>query len=93
MADVVEAPNRPYRRGTARTARTAHAGRVAAVTVTALAAALVQPLAARADTPPPPPSDAELAAEPARHDDTREQFYFVLRTVSPMAAPPTTRAA
>ncbi len=59
--------------------RTAHAGRVAAVTVTALAAALVQPLAARADTPPPPPpSDAKLAAEPARHDATREQFYFVL---------------
>ncbi|WP_329339906.1 pullulanase-type alpha-1,6-glucosidase [Streptomyces sp. NBC_00663] len=58
--------------------RTAHVGRVAAVTVTALAAALVQPLAARADTPPPPPSDAKLAAEPARHDSTREQFYFVL---------------
>lgn len=58
--------------------RTAHAGRVAAVTVTALAAALVQPLAARADTPPPPPSDATMAAEPARHDATREQFYFVL---------------
>lgn len=57
--------------------RTAHAGRVAAVTVTALAAALVQPLSARADTPPPP-SDAKLAAQPARHDDTREQFYFVL---------------
>ncbi|MFE7277691.1 pullulanase-type alpha-1,6-glucosidase [Streptomyces sp. NPDC057623] len=58
--------------------RTTHAGRVAAVTVTALAAALVQPLAARADTPPPPPSDAKLAAEPARHEATREQFYFVL---------------
>lgn len=28
--------------------------------------------------PPPPPSDAELAAQPARHDLTREQFYFVL---------------
>ncbi|MFF1547706.1 pullulanase-type alpha-1,6-glucosidase [Streptomyces sp. NPDC058291] len=58
--------------------RTAHAGRVAAVTVAALAAALVQPLAARADSPPPPPSDAQLAAAPARHDDTREQFYFVM---------------
>ncbi|MFF1295216.1 MULTISPECIES: pullulanase-type alpha-1,6-glucosidase [unclassified Streptomyces] len=58
--------------------RSAHAGRVAAVTVTALAAALVQPLAARADTPPPPPSDARLASAPARHDSTREQFYFVL---------------
>ncbi|WP_405643290.1 pullulanase-type alpha-1,6-glucosidase [Streptomyces sp. NBC_00019] len=58
--------------------RSAHVGRVAAVTVTALAAALVQPLAARADTPPPPPSDARLASAPARHDSTREQFYFVL---------------
>ncbi|GHH30910.1 1,4-alpha-glucan branching enzyme [Streptomyces lanatus] len=46
--------------------------------MTALAAALVQPLAARAETPPAPPSDARLAAEPARHDSTREQFYFVL---------------
>ncbi|MER5217306.1 pullulanase-type alpha-1,6-glucosidase [Streptomyces sp. NPDC002838] len=58
--------------------RTSHTGRVAAVTLTALAAALVQPLAARAATPPPPPSDARLAAEPARHDATREQFYFVM---------------
>ncbi|MDX3247217.1 alpha-amylase family glycosyl hydrolase, partial [Streptomyces sp. ME18-1-4] len=54
------------------------AGRVAAVTVAALAAALLQPLAAHADSPPPPPSDAKLAAAPARHDDTREQFYFVM---------------
>ncbi|ELP64191.1 pullulanase-type alpha-1,6-glucosidase [Streptomyces turgidiscabies] len=70
----------PPRRRTARTALTARAGRVAAVTVTALAAALVQPLAAGANTspPPPPPSDRKLAAEPARHDATREQFYFVL---------------
>ncbi|GEC09293.1 1,4-alpha-glucan branching enzyme [Streptomyces spinoverrucosus] len=62
------------------TRRTAHVRRVAAVTVAALAAALVQPLAAGAATPPPPPppSDAKLAAEPARHDLTREQFYFVL---------------
>ncbi|MER5436650.1 pullulanase-type alpha-1,6-glucosidase [Streptomyces sp. NPDC002588] len=52
--------------------------RIAAVTVTALTAALVQPLAAHAVSPPPPPSDARLAAAPARHDDTREQFYFVM---------------
>ncbi|MFI5826033.1 pullulanase-type alpha-1,6-glucosidase [Streptomyces sp. NPDC051578] len=36
------------------------------------------PAAAAAKAPPPPPSDAKLAAEPARHDLTREQFYFVL---------------
>ncbi|MDH2388698.1 pullulanase-type alpha-1,6-glucosidase [Streptomyces sp. HNM0663] len=34
--------------------------------------------AAAAYKPPPPPSDRTLAAEPARHDLTREQFYFVL---------------
>lgn len=55
-----------------------HVRRVAAVAAAALAAALVQPLAAHADSPPPPPSDTRLAAEPARHDDTREQFYFAL---------------
>ncbi|MGW3037351.1 pullulanase-type alpha-1,6-glucosidase [Streptomyces sp. NPDC001178] len=54
------------------------ARRVAAVTVVAVAAALIQPLAAQAASPPPPPSDAKLAAAPARHDDTREQFYFVM---------------
>ncbi|MDQ0580600.1 pullulanase-type alpha-1,6-glucosidase [Streptomyces rishiriensis] len=54
------------------------ARRVAAVAVAALAAALVQPLAAHADSPPAPPSDAKMAAAPARHDDTREQFYFVM---------------
>ncbi|MDL5201179.1 pullulanase-type alpha-1,6-glucosidase [Streptomyces sp. ALI-76-A] len=58
--------------------RTTHAGRVAAVVATALTAALVQPLAARADAPPAPPSDAKLAKTAARHDLTREQFYFVL---------------
>ncbi|MGW3587525.1 pullulanase-type alpha-1,6-glucosidase [Streptomyces fungicidicus] len=58
--------------------RTARGRRVAAVTVAALAVALVQPLAARADAPPAPPSDAKLAKSPARHDLTREQFYFVL---------------
>ncbi|MFF3983462.1 pullulanase-type alpha-1,6-glucosidase [Streptomyces sp. NPDC001797] len=55
-----------------------HVRRVAAVAVAALAAALVQPVAAHAAAPPAPPSDARLAAEPARHDDTREQFYFVM---------------
>ncbi|AVH61497.1 pullulanase-type alpha-1,6-glucosidase [Streptomyces dengpaensis] len=50
----------------------------AAVLAAALAVSLAQPLAARAETPPAPPSDAKLAAEPARHDATREQFYFVL---------------
>lgn len=61
--------------------RTAHAQRAAvvgAVTVTALTAALVQPLAVGAVTPPAPPSDAKLAKTAARHDLTREQFYFVL---------------
>ncbi|MEV5612532.1 pullulanase-type alpha-1,6-glucosidase [Streptomyces sp. NPDC052225] len=39
---------------------------------------LAQPLAARAAAPPSPPSDTKLAAAPARHDLTREQYYFVL---------------
>ncbi|WP_250401185.1 pullulanase-type alpha-1,6-glucosidase [Streptomyces cellostaticus] len=58
--------------------RTPYRRRAAAVTAAALAAALVQPVSARADTPPAPPSDAVLAAQAARHDDTREQFYFVM---------------
>ncbi|WP_406351622.1 pullulanase-type alpha-1,6-glucosidase [Streptomyces sp. NBC_00658] len=57
---------------------TARRGRIAAVAVVALTAALVQPLAARAATPPAPPSDAALAKTAARNDATREQFYFVL---------------
>ncbi|WP_190188560.1 pullulanase-type alpha-1,6-glucosidase [Streptomyces minutiscleroticus] len=61
-----------------RTRRAAYRGRTAAVAAAALAATLVQPLAAQAAAPPAPPSDARLAAEPARHDLTREQFYFVL---------------
>ncbi|MFG3283755.1 pullulanase-type alpha-1,6-glucosidase [Streptomyces sp. NPDC048111] len=45
----------------------------------ALCAALVPALpATAAPKPPAPPGDARLAAEPARHDATREQFYFVL---------------
>ncbi|MFF4395946.1 pullulanase-type alpha-1,6-glucosidase [Streptomyces sp. NPDC001480] len=58
--------------------RTAYVRRAAAVTAVALVAALAQPLAAEAATLPTPPSDAALAAQPARHDDTREQFYFVM---------------
>ncbi|MGP3947172.1 pullulanase-type alpha-1,6-glucosidase [Streptomyces sp. 7N604] len=55
--------------------RTALATAAAAVLAVLPAAA---PPAARATAPPPPPSDASLAAQPARHDLTREQFYFVL---------------
>ncbi|MBT2364024.1 pullulanase-type alpha-1,6-glucosidase [Streptomyces sp. ISL-10] len=51
------------------------AAAVAAATVAALVPALP---AAAAPKPPPPPSDRALAAQPARHDLTREQFYFVL---------------
>ncbi|WP_406860552.1 pullulanase-type alpha-1,6-glucosidase [Streptomyces sp. HUAS MG47] len=53
--------------------------RAAAVAV-ALCAALVPALpASAAKAPPPPPSDKALvSATPARHDLTREQFYFVL---------------
>ncbi|RSS80550.1 alpha-amylase family glycosyl hydrolase, partial [Streptomyces sp. WAC06614] len=53
--------------------------RTAAGTVAAaLAVALLPALPAAAAAPPGPPSDKALAAEPARHDLTREQFYFVL---------------
>ncbi|MFD8970159.1 pullulanase-type alpha-1,6-glucosidase [Streptomyces sp. NPDC059568] len=51
---------------------------VPAVLAAALCAALVPALPAAAARPPAPPSDARLAAEPVRHDLTREQFYFVL---------------
>ncbi|MFB4425032.1 pullulanase-type alpha-1,6-glucosidase [Streptomyces sp. QL37] len=50
--------------------------------VAALCAALLPVVpaasASAAPRPPSPPSDAKLAKEPARHDLTREQFYFVL---------------
>lgn len=50
--------------------------------VAALCAALLPVVpaasASAAPRPPGPPSDARLAAEPARHDLTREQFYFVM---------------
>ncbi|WP_405941538.1 pullulanase-type alpha-1,6-glucosidase [Streptomyces sp. NBC_00207] len=53
----------------------------AGVLAAALAVTLLPALpaaAAAAAKPPAPPSDAKLAAEPARHDLTRDQFYFVL---------------
>ncbi|MET9426952.1 pullulanase-type alpha-1,6-glucosidase [Streptomyces sp. NPDC003036] len=53
----------------------AAAAALAAATVAALVPALP---AAAAPRPPAPPSDQALAAQPARHDLTREQFYFVL---------------
>ncbi|MFD5079338.1 pullulanase-type alpha-1,6-glucosidase [Streptomyces sp. NPDC058371] len=67
-------------RGSApRTRRTHRHSRTAAViAAVALAVSLAHPLAAKAATPPTPPSDAKLAAQPARHDATREQFYFVM---------------
>lgn len=50
--------------------------------VAALCAALIPVVPAAATSaaprPPGPPSDAALAAESARHDLTREQFYFVM---------------
>ncbi len=61
-----------------RTRRTERRRRATGVIVAALLAAFVQPPAAHASAPPAPPSDAKLAATPARHDDTREQFYFVM---------------
>lgn len=53
---------------------------VAGVLAAALAVTFLPalPAEAAAKAPAPPPSDAKLAAEPARHDLTREQFYFVL---------------
>ncbi|MFB6531172.1 pullulanase-type alpha-1,6-glucosidase [Streptomyces sp. NPDC056399] len=53
--------------------------RTAVALAAALCAALVPAVpAAAAPRPPAPPSDRALAAEPARQDLTREQFYFVL---------------
>ncbi|MFD9305720.1 pullulanase-type alpha-1,6-glucosidase [Streptomyces sp. NPDC060048] len=54
------------------------AGVLAAVLAVTLLPALPAAAAVAAKAPPAPPSDAKLAAEPARHDLTREQFYFVL---------------
>ncbi|MFE3628605.1 pullulanase-type alpha-1,6-glucosidase [Streptomyces goshikiensis] len=52
----------------------------AGVLAAALAVTLLPslPAAAAEAKAPAPPSDAKLAAEPARNDLTREQFYFVL---------------
>ncbi|WP_328913073.1 MULTISPECIES: pullulanase-type alpha-1,6-glucosidase [unclassified Streptomyces] len=56
--------------------------RIAAATAFAALAALAVPTAsAQAHTtpkPPSPPSDSALAGQAARHDATREQFYFVM---------------
>ncbi len=52
------------------------AGVIAAALAVTLLPAL--PASAAQAKAPAPPSDAKLAAEPARNDLTREQFYFVL---------------
>ncbi|WP_328697086.1 pullulanase-type alpha-1,6-glucosidase [Streptomyces sp. NBC_00342] len=52
-------------------------GAVAAL-CTALLPLVPAASASAAPGPPAAPSDAKLAAEPARHDLTREQFYFVM---------------
>ncbi|SHN33487.1 alpha-1,6-glucosidases, pullulanase-type [Actinacidiphila paucisporea] len=53
--------------------------RVAVATALAALAAFVQPAYAHGSPQPPaPPSDRALAGQAARHDDTREQFYFVM---------------
>ncbi len=53
--------------------------RTAVALATALCAALAPAVpATAAPRPPAPPSDRTLAAQPARQDLTREQFYFVL---------------
>ncbi|MFE0422471.1 pullulanase-type alpha-1,6-glucosidase [Streptomyces sp. NPDC058953] len=55
-------------------------GAVAALVTAVLCAGQSPAIAAPAGPPrpPKPPSDAALAAQPTRHDATREQFYFVL---------------
>ncbi len=61
--------------------RRAVVGVVSAALCAALAPAvpaLAAPKAPAAPNAPAPPSDARLAAQPARHDLTRDQFYFVL---------------
>ncbi|GAA4958266.1 hypothetical protein GCM10023238_26290 [Streptomyces heliomycini] len=58
--------------------RTARGGRVAAVTVGRARRGLGATGRRQCRHPAAPPSDAQLAKAPARHDLTREQFYFVL---------------
>ncbi|QLJ06350.1 hypothetical protein HZZ00_17255 [Streptomyces sp. NEAU-sy36] len=53
------------------------AGVAVAAALLATALHIAQPANAT-DRPPAPPSNAALAAVPARHDTTREQFYFLL---------------
>ncbi|MEU0393624.1 pullulanase-type alpha-1,6-glucosidase [Streptomyces sp. NPDC006208] len=56
-----------------------HLRSAAAALAAATVAALISALPAAAEPKPPaPPSDRSLADRPARHDLTREQFYFVL---------------
>ncbi|GHG26476.1 hypothetical protein GCM10017667_73660 [Streptomyces filamentosus] len=70
-----QTPLTPPGRTVRRAARLAVA---TAVVLVATAVAGPAPAAAGHRTPPQPPSDRALAAQPARHDLTREQFYFVL---------------
>ncbi|CAG6395477.1 pullulanase-type alpha-1,6-glucosidase [Actinacidiphila cocklensis] len=59
--------------------RRARARKAAAATAFAALAAFVQPAYAHGSPQPPAaPSDKALAGQAARHDDTREQFYFVM---------------
>ncbi|MFF4096345.1 pullulanase-type alpha-1,6-glucosidase [Streptomyces sp. NPDC001834] len=51
---------------------------IAAALCAALLPVVPAASASAAPRPPAPPTDARLASEPARHDLTREQFYFVL---------------
>ncbi|HSX68637.1 pullulanase-type alpha-1,6-glucosidase [Nocardioides sp.] len=57
---------------------TGRSASLALATLLAVLAAASPATAQPAARPVAPPSDAALAAEPSRHDATREQFYFVL---------------
>lgn len=60
------------------TPRVSAAGTAIGAAAALLATLITAGPAAGAPRPPAPPSDKALAAQPARHDLTREQFYFVL---------------